>query len=72
MRSVTQQHLHRSTTNKMVAGVCGGLGEFLGIDATIVRLVVLLLVIPFSILIGLFYVALVLLLPPEKPAPMAG
>jgi phage shock protein C len=56
----------------MVAGVCGGLGEFLGIDATIVRLVVLLLVIPFSILIGLFYVALVLLLPPEKPAPMAG
>ncbi len=65
MRSVTQRHLHRSATNKMIAGVCGGLGEFLGIDANIVRLVFLLLVFPFSILVGLFYLALALLLPRE-------
>jgi len=31
--------LTRSNTNKMIAGVCGGLGEFLAIDPTIVRLV---------------------------------
>lgn len=49
----------------MIAGVCGGLGEFLGIDANIVRLVFLLLVFPFSILVGLFYLALALLLPRE-------
>lgn len=65
MRSVTQRHLHRSTTNKMIAGVCGGIGEFLGIDANIIRLVMLLLVFPFNILIGLFYLAMLLLLPKE-------
>jgi len=29
--------LERSEANRVVAGVCGGLGEFLGIDPTIVR-----------------------------------
>jgi phage shock protein C len=63
MRSVIQRDLHRSATNKMIAGVCGGAAEALGIDANIVRLVVLLLVIPFSALMLLFYLALALLLP---------
>lgn len=26
------RRLHRSTTNKVVAGVCGGLGEYFGVD----------------------------------------
>ena len=65
MRSVTQRDLHRSATNKMVAGVCGGMAEVLGIDANIVRLVVLLLAIPFSVLMVLFYLALALLLPSD-------
>ncbi len=30
--------LYRSRSEKMVAGVCGGLGQYLGIDATLVRL----------------------------------
>jgi phage shock protein C len=30
--------LYRSRTDKMVAGVCGGLGQYLGIDSTWVRL----------------------------------
>jgi phage shock protein PspC (stress-responsive transcriptional regulator) len=39
-----QQHrLYRSQTNKIIAGVCGGFGEFLDIDVTIVRLVWILL-----------------------------
>jgi phage shock protein C len=36
--------LYRSKTNKMFAGVCGGLGQFFGIDATLVRLIFALLV----------------------------
>jgi phage shock protein C len=32
-------HLYRSETNKMIAGVCGGLGEAFGIDPVIIRLV---------------------------------
>lgn len=31
--------LLRSRTNRMVAGVAGGLGEFLEIDPTIIRLI---------------------------------
>ena len=31
--------LYRSNTNKIICGVCGGLGEYLGVDTTIVRLV---------------------------------
>lgn len=30
--------LYRSSTNCMLAGVCGGLGEYFNIDPTIVRL----------------------------------
>ncbi len=31
--------LYRSRNNRMLAGVCGGLAEFLGIDTTLVRLI---------------------------------
>lgn len=31
--------LYRSNTNKMICGVCGGLGEYFNIDPTIVRLI---------------------------------
>ena len=30
--------LYKSTTNKMLEGVCGGIAEYFGIDPTIVRL----------------------------------
>ncbi len=31
--------LYRSSTNKTICGVCGGLGEYLNIDPTLVRLI---------------------------------
>ena len=31
--------LHLSQTNKKIAGVCGGLGEYFGIDPTIIRVI---------------------------------
>ena len=31
--------LVRSSTNRMVCGVCGGIGEYLNVDPTIIRLV---------------------------------
>lgn len=30
--------LYRSNTDKMIAGVCGGIGEYFNIDSTLVRL----------------------------------
>lgn len=37
------RRLYRSQTEKMIGGVCGGLGEVLDIDPTIVRVVFVLL-----------------------------
>ena len=39
-----EKKLKRSA-NKMIAGVCGGLAEYLGMDATIVRVIYALLVL---------------------------
>ena len=38
-RKNMNKKLHKSSTNKMICGVCGGLGEFFGIDPTIIRLI---------------------------------
>jgi phage shock protein C len=35
--------LYRSRTDKMIAGVCGGLAEVLDLDPTVVRIVFVLL-----------------------------
>ena len=31
--------LHKSTKDKMISGVCGGLGEYLNIDSSIIRII---------------------------------
>ena len=36
--STDYKRLYRSRTNRMVSGVCGGLGEFANVDPTIIRL----------------------------------
>jgi phage shock protein PspC (stress-responsive transcriptional regulator) len=36
------KQLTRSITNRMIAGVCAGLGEYLNIDPTVVRLLFVL------------------------------
>ena len=34
--------LYRSRNDRMLAGVCGGLAEYFGVDATIVRILMVL------------------------------
>lgn len=36
--SENNKKLYRTDDGKMIAGVCAGLGEYFGIDATIIRL----------------------------------
>lgn len=55
--------LCRSRKDSMIAGVCGGLGEYLGIDSTLVRLFFVLAT--FSGLSLLAYPLLWLIVPPE-------
>ena len=39
----TSKQLQRSTTDRMIAGVCAGIGEYANMDPTIVRLLAALL-----------------------------
>ena len=38
-----QKKLYRSRSNRMICGVCGGVGEYFNIDATLIRLLLVLL-----------------------------
>jgi phage shock protein C len=64
-----QQHrLYRSQTNKVFAGVCGGLAEYLTVDTTIVRLIwVLLTLLGGS---GIILYILAFFIVPERPIVM--
>lgn len=42
MTMTPQRPLRRSRTDVMIAGVCGGMAEWLGWDATVVRVVYVL------------------------------
>jgi phage shock protein PspC (stress-responsive transcriptional regulator) len=46
------KRLTRSTTDKKIAGVCGGVAEYFGVDATAVRLVWIVLSILFGAVVG--------------------
>ena len=56
--------LHKSNTQKMVAGVCGGIAEYFNIDPTLVRLGFL----AFSFMFGsglLVYIVAAIVIPAE-------
>lgn len=37
------KRLHRSRTNRIIAGVCGGIAEYLRIDPTLVRILAIIM-----------------------------
>ena len=65
-----QRKLYRSRNDSMIAGVCGGLGEYSGIDPTVIRLAFV-----FLTLFGghglLLYLILCVVVPPA-PLPAAN
>lgn len=66
--------LHRSSKDKMIAGVCGGIAEWLDWDPTVVRLSYVLLSLLSAAFPGiLVYLILWLVTPPsEESARPAG
>lgn len=56
------RRLERSRANRVVAGVCGGLGEYLDIDATFVRVAMVILAFVGGIGV-LVYIVLLVLMP---------
>ncbi len=56
----------RRSKNKMIAGVCGGIGEYLGIDPTIVRVGYVILSLVSAAFPGiLVYIILWIVIPEE-------
>jgi phage shock protein C len=61
--------LYRSRSNRIISGVCAGLGEFFGIDATVVRLIFVLgMVFGFGSF-AFAYLVMIIVVPEE---PVAG
>ncbi|MBL8130441.1 MAG: PspC domain-containing protein [Anaerolineae bacterium] len=56
------KRLLRSRTNRQLAGVCGGLGEYFGIDPTLLRIAFILMVV-FGGSGLLLYIILALVIP---------
>lgn len=61
-----EKKLYRSRTDKKLCGVCGGFGEYFGIDSTIVRLIVAVAAFCSlgTLLLAYFIAALII---PEQP-----
>ena len=66
---MTEKHLYRSCNNRILGGVCGGLGQYFDIDPVLIRLIVVLLV--FTGISILFYIVAWIIVP-EDPTCASG
>ena len=57
--------LYRSRTNRMLAGVCGGLAEYSNVDPTIVRILAVVATVLSGGLAVLGYIAAMVLVPED-------
>ena len=64
------KRLYRSRENAMLAGVCGGIGEFFDIDPTIVRLAWVIL--GFCGGVGLWAYIIAAVISPQRPQYIEG
>ena len=64
-----EKKLYRSTENKQICGVCGGLAEYFNIDPTIVRLGAVVLGLCGGGVLAYIIAALII---PERPAAIEG
>src|SRR4029079_1162547 len=60
-----ERRLTRSATDKKIAGICGGLGEYFGVDSTTIRVVWCIVAILFGAVVGglIAYVAAWFIIP---------
>jgi len=61
-----QKRLYRSKTDKVFAGICGGLGEYSKVDPVLIRLIWLLIVIFTGFFPGVLAYLLAILIIPVK------
>lgn len=64
---IKMKQLFRSKTNRIIAGICGGIGEMVNVDPTIIRLLVVFLSVVTAIIPALITYIVAIFIIPEKP-----
>lgn len=59
------KRLYKSEDNRILCGVCGGVGEYLGVDPTLVRLVWVLITLAAGAGLLLYIIAAIIM--PREP-----
>ncbi len=64
---MSNKKLLRSTTNRMVCGVCGGLGLYTGIDPTLIRVLYVIISLIAGVGVGglILYFILAVIIPED-------
>lgn len=57
--------LYRSSENRLVAGVFGGLSDYLNVDATVLRVIFVILLISSFSTVALIYLVAALIIPKD-------
>jgi len=65
------KRLYKSRTEKQLAGVCGGLADYIGIDPTLMRLIYIIGTIMTGFIPGIFVYFVLAIIAPEEPEPAA-
>ena len=63
--------LYRSTSDRMIAGICGGLGDYFGIDSTLIRLIFVVGAIFTGSALFWAYIIMLIVVPEEPTASQA-
>lgn len=63
---IVMKRLYRSTTDRWIAGVCGGIGEYFEIDSNIIRLIWVIGTAITGFLPGILAYIVVWIILPEK------
>ena len=58
------KRLYRSRDDRMIAGICGGLADYLNVDATIIRLVTVIAMFAFGMPLLAYLIAWIII--PEE------
>ncbi len=67
---MTDRKLYRSLSDKWVGGVCGGLGDYFGVDVTVIRIVyviIALISMPVGLFVGAITYAVSMFIIPRNP-----
>lgn len=68
---IHESRLHRNRRDRVVFGVCGGLGDYFAVDPTLIRLAFVLITLAGGAGV-LAYIILAIVIPEEGSEPLAG